>query len=205
MSSVSHQLSWNQWPTRTLGVAAVVALVYLGQLLAAGSFASTAAYRWATEFQRGIGAGSVVFSWVLHSSHEHILSNLVVFLLSGWWVESRIEGRRYIQGAAGWLGIGANVAALVVFSEAGRGLSGVTTGLVAMVALGTLQRLSNPNRVEWITISQAIIALFWLSFSVGAIGLLPIGTAVWVHRCGAVFGLVWYMAERYWCGFQKSS
>jgi len=205
MTSSDHQFSLNQWPTRTLGVAAVVVVVYCGQLIAAGSLDPTAAYRVATEFQGSIGAGTVVFSWLLHSSHTHILGNLCVFLVAGWWVETRIDGDRYLLGVAIGLGIGANVAALVVFSEGGLGLSCVTAGLVAMVALGAFQWLSEHSRVDWLVIVLAVGAVLWLSVSVGVLGGLSPGTAVWVHRFGVVFGVVWYVVERGRYGFQKSS
>lgn len=205
MTSSDRQFSLNQWPTRTLGVAAVVVVVYCGQLLAVGSLDPTAAYRWVTEFQRSIGAGTVVFSWLLHSSHAHILGNLCVFLVAGWWVETRIDADRYLQGVAIGLGMGANVAALVVFSEAGLGLSGVTAGLVAMVALGAFQWLSEHSRVDWLVIVLAAGAVLWLSVSVGGLSGLSPGTAVWMHRFGVVFGVVWYVVERCRYGFQKSS
>jgi len=179
--------------------------VYCGQLLAAGSLDPTAAYRWVTEFQMSIGAGTVVFSWLFHSSLEHILGNLVVFFLAGWWVESRIDNDRYLLGVAIGLGIGANVTALIVVGEGGLGISGVTSGLVAMVALGAVQWLYEHSRVDWLVMLQAIGAVLWLLVSVGAVGTLPPGTAVSVHRFGVVFGVVWYVVERGRYGFQKSS
>jgi len=205
MSSVAHKFGWNRFPTRTLGVACVVIVVYCGQLLAAGSLDPTAAYRWVTEFQMSIGAGTVVFSWLFHSSLEHILGNLVVFFLAGWWVESRIDNDRYLLGVAIGLGIGANVAALIVVGEGGLGISGVTSGLVAMVALGAVQWLYEHSRVDWLVMLQAIGAVLWLLVSVGAVGTLPPGTAVSVHRFGVVFGVVWYVVEQGRYGFQKSS
>lgn len=112
------------------------------------------------------------------------------------WVETRIDADRYLQGVAIGLGMGANVAALVVVGEAGRGLSGVTAGLVAMVAVGAIQGLSEHSRVNWRVIVLAVGAVAWLLVSVGAVGGLPPGTAGGVHRFGALFGVVWYVVER---------
>jgi len=95
------------------------------------------------KFQRSIDARTGVFSWLLPSSHAHILGNLCVFLVAGWWVETRIDGDRYLQGVAIGLRMGAKVATLVVVDEAGLGLSGVTAGLVAMWRWGRFSGFLN--------------------------------------------------------------
>ena len=50
----------------------------------------------------------------------------------------------------------------------------------------------------------AVGAVLWLSVSVGAVGGLSPGTAVWVHRFGVVFEVVWCVVERGRYEFQTS-
>lgn len=201
MSSTSEFLESVRWPPYTFGIASCVGVVYLVQLLAAGSLDPTAAYGWASSFQQRFGAATVVFSWLMHSSHEHIVWNLVVFCLAGWWLEARIDGERYLQGVTIGLGMGANLAALVVLGRSGLGLSGVTAGLVVMVALGAFQRLADRDEVDVLAIGVALVAGLWVAKTVGVLGGVPAGTAVWVHRVGALFGVVWFVVERQWYGF----
>lgn len=130
-------------PTVTLAFVIVFVTTYAAQLLLVGSLSQDAGFQAATIVKNVVGSGSVVFSWLFHSSHTHLLQNLAVFVLTGWWVENRVDRDRFILGIAAILGIGANVAAVVLFQTPGAGISGITTGLVTMVALGNFEGLLN--------------------------------------------------------------
>ncbi|WP_227354478.1 rhomboid family intramembrane serine protease [Haladaptatus salinisoli] len=184
------------WPTLTLAFGVVFAVVYSGQLLIDGSLSKDAGYQTATMVKNTVGNGSVVFSWLFHSTHIHFSENLAIFLLTGWWVENRVDDDRFILGVAVVLGIGANVAAALFFQVPGAGISGITTGLGMMIALGAFERLFDSTVRLMKNIPDFTLSVVFVLWSIGAIGPLPAGTAVEVHHFGAVFGTAWYATEK---------
>lgn len=170
--------------------------MYAAQLLLVGSLSHDTGYQAAMMVKNVLGAGSVVLSWLFHSNHTHLLENLAVFVLTGWWVESRVDRDRFILGIAVILGIGANVAAVILFQIPGAGISGITTGLVTIVALGSLEGLfKSGSHLIWHAVVFTL-STFLLLWYVGVIAKLPAGTAVEVHILGAVFGTAWYATEK---------
>jgi hypothetical protein len=85
--------------------------------------------------------------------------------------------------------MGANVAALLIVGQSGLGLSGVTAGMVVMVALGAFQRLGDGVGVDVAAIGVALVTVLWETKTVGVLGGIAAVTAVWVHRSGAIFGV----------------
>lgn len=185
-----------RWPTLTLIFGVIFALVYSGQLLIDGSLSKEAGYRSAMMMKNIIGNGIVVFSWFFHSTHSHFIENLITFLLTGWWVENRVDDNRFVLGVALVLGISANVASAVLFQVFGAGISGITTGLGMMIALGSFERLfSSTVRLEK-DIPLFTLSVLFVLRSIGILGSLPAGAAVEVHIFGAVFGAAWYVTEK---------
>lgn len=183
-------------PTVTLAFVIVFVTTYAAQLLLVGSLSQDAGFQAATIVKNVVGSGSVVFSWLFHSTHTHLLQNLAVFVLTGWWVESRVDRDRFILGIAAVLGIGANVTAVVLFQTPGAGISGITTGLVTMVALGNFEGLLNAGSHLLRIVVVFTLSTCLLLWSVGAITQLPAGTAVEIHLLGGVFGAGWYATEK---------
>ena len=181
-------------PTLTLGWLLVFTLVYVGQLLLAGDFSASAALESGRELAHTVGAGSVVFSWLFHSSHSHFVGNVVVFVLAGWWVEGRTPTDHFLIGV-GLLGITPNVVALVVFNIPGFGISGITTGMVAMIAVGSYDALSDPSEKDWKAVALFTVGTVYTLLSLGVIGALPTGTAGEIHLLGAILGVAWYFIE----------
>ena len=178
----------------TLAFCVVFGVVYATQLLVDGSLAENAGFRTAKMVKSLIGDGVVVISWLLHSNHSHFIGNMVVFLLAGSWVENRVDNSRFVLVVGLILGISANVVAAFL-GEFGVGASGVTTGLVTVVALGTFGGLvkSSVHIVNApIVLSLSVVVIL---MNIGVIGTLPAGTAVKVHMLGAMFGAIWYAVE----------
>lgn len=182
-------------PLLTLVFCVVFGVVYATQLLVDGSLAENAGFRTANTVKNLIGDGVVVLSWLLHSNHSHFIGNMVVFLLAGWWVENRVDNTHFVLVVGLILGISANVVAAFL-GEFGVGASGITTGLVTMVALGTFGGLfkSSVHIIKApIVLSLSVVVIL---MNVGVIGALPAGTAVNVHILGALFGAAWFGVEK---------
>lgn len=181
-------------PPLTLGWLFVFTLVYAGQLFFAGELSTSAAFESTSDLAHTVGAGSVVFSWLFHSSHSHFLGNAAVFVLAGWWVEGRTPTDHFVYGI-GLLGIIPNVAALVIFNTPGFGISGITTGLVAMIAVGAYDGLSDPSEKDWEAVALFTVTTVYTLLSLGVIGALPAGTAGEIHLLGSIVGVAWYFIE----------
>jgi len=125
------------------------------------------------------------------------LGNLTIFLSTGWWVEKRVNDDRFIFVVAVVLGIGANVAAVIFFQILGAGISGITTGLVTMIALGAFEGLLDSTVAPMKGVLVFTISVLYALLSIGAIAPIPAGTAVEVHLLGAMFGAAWYATEKF--------
>ena len=196
IGDMNTQRETKNWPTLTLAFGIIFAVVYSGQLLIDGSLSKDAGYQTAMMVKNTVGNGSVVLSWLFHSTHVHFMENLVIFLLTGWWVENRVDDDRFILGVAVVLGIGANVAAALFFQVPGAGISGITTGLGMVIALGAFGRLFDSTDRLTKNVPDFTLSVVFVLWSVGALGPLPAGTAVEVHVFGAVFGAAWYATEK---------
>ena len=187
-------------PTATLTFAIVFVVAYMVQLFLAGSLSQNAGIEGARIVSDVVGTASAIFMWVFHSDHTHFLENLFVFVLAGWWVENRVDQDRFVLGTVFILGIGANVVAAMVFGTLGIGISGVTSGLVTIVALGQLESLSDSNSNPIRNILVFTFSVFFLLWVVGAVEPLPSGTAVEIHILGVGIGAIWYAAEKFHYG-----
>lgn len=184
-------------PTTTLIFSTVFVAAYISQLLLVGSLSQNTGIEAARVVRNVVGTASAIFTWVFHSNHTHFLENLFVFVLAGWWVENRIDQRRFFLGIAFILGIGANVAAAMVFDTLGIGISGITSGLVTMVALGHAEALQDADSQFVHNVVVFTLSGVFLLWVVGAIEPLPAGTAVEIHILGVGIGAMWFAAEKY--------
>ena len=184
-------------PTATLIFSTVFVAAYTAQLLLVGSMSQNAGIEAARMVRNVVGTASAIFTWVFHSNHTHFLENLFVFVLAGWWVENRIDQRRFFLAVAFILGTGANVAAAMIFGTLGIGISGITSGLVTMVALGHLEALQDADSLFIRNIAVFTLSSVFLLWVVGAIEPLPAGTAVEIHILGVGIGAMWFAAEKY--------
>lgn len=184
-------------PTVTIGFVLVFLGVYTAQMLVAGSLSQDAGFQAVTLVTNTLDAGSVLFTWMLHSTHSHFQANIVVFFVGGWVVESRIDRARLIWGIV-ILGAGVNLLYLAIFGGGGVGISGITTGLATMITLGSLEALSKFDSKAPIYLLIGVFSTSYLLHSIDVIGQLPAGTAVEAHILGSVFAAVWYAIERYY-------
>ncbi|MDB2294166.1 rhomboid family intramembrane serine protease [Halorubrum ezzemoulense] len=188
-------------PTTTLIFSTVFVAAYISQLLLVGSLSQNAGIEAARVVKNVVGTASAIFTWVFHSNHTHFLENLFVFVLAGWWVENRIDQRRFFLGIVFILGIGANVAAAMVFGTLGIGISGITSGLATMVALGHLEALQDADSQFVRNVVAFTLSGVFLLWVVGAIEPLPAGTAVEIHILGVGIGAMWFAVEKSRHGF----
>jgi len=184
-------------PAVTLILTIVFVSAYMAQLLLAGSLSYNAGIEAVRVVRDVVGAGSVVFTWVFHSDHIHFLENVVVFSLAGWWVENRVNQERLLSVIVLVLGIGANTAAAILFGTFGVGISGVTAGLVTIVALGHLEALLDGDVHFMRNASTFTLCLSFLLWIIGVIKPFSAGTAVEIHLLGVSIGIVWYAVEKY--------
>lgn len=185
-------------PTATIGFIVVFLAAYTAQMLATGSLSQDAGFQAVTLVTDTLDAGAVLFTWVLHSTHSHVQANIVVFFLAGWVVESRIARDRFIYGIVFLLGIGVNLAYLTLFGGAGVGISGITAGLVTMIALGSLEALSKFDSQALIYLLICVFSTSYILHSIEVVGQLPPGTAVEAHILGSIFAAAWYATERHY-------
>ena len=188
-------------PTATLIFSTVFVAAYTAQVLLVGSMSQNAGIEAARMVRNVVGTASAIFTWVFHSNHTHFLENLFVFVLAGWWVENRIDQRQFFLAVAFILGTGANVAAAMIFGTLGIGISGITSGLVTMVALGHLEALQDADSLFIRNIAVFTLSSVFLLWVVGAIEPLPAGTAVEIHILGVGIGAMWFATEKYHHGF----
>lgn len=168
--------------------------VYAAQLSLAGSLSENAALQTSRMVRESIGNSTILLSWFFHNSHQHFLSNIPVFFLTGWWVENRVDRTRFIYGVAA-LGMGANFIS-AFFGLFVVGASGITTGLIVMAALGSFERLndSSAGLIRSIVLFTALTT--YSLYTVGLVAPLPSGTAVETHAIGGGIGFVWYILEK---------
>jgi len=183
-------------PILTLSFGLVFSVVYLAQLLFQASLETDAGYQTAVMIKEAVGPSVVTVSWLLHSNHTHFLHNLSIFAITGWWVENRVANQEFVLGVAGLLGVGANVTAAILFQVPGAGISGITTGLVVMIALGSFEELLYAENLLAKPLLDFTVSVFFVLWSMGVIGSLPSGTAVAVHVFGGVFGGAWFVNQK---------
>jgi len=196
--SISDSLEEERFlPAVTLIFVTVFASTYLAQLLIAGNLSRNAGIEAVRTVKNVVGTSSTILTWMFHSNHSHFLGNLLVFILSGWWVENRVDQKRFGLMIVFVLGIGANTVATMLLGTLGVGISGITAGLVTLVTLGHLEAVFDDD-VRLIR-SAMVFALssVYILRTVGMLGPLPPGTAVDIHILGVAIGVMWYANEKF--------
>lgn len=194
-----------------LGIATVLALIYVTEIVLAGSIRYGAAYAYITSLPDQYDIFLRVIAPFLHSNHEHIAYNigfllvlsplvlshereanfLVVFLMACWFTASVIP---WALGGAIGFGISGGNAALAGWETVYR----VRSMIVASQAMDTI--LHVPYWKEGVLV--LIPAVLTLTNIGQAFGFLPVpgGASVAGHLSGAVFGMVfgavWVFADR---------
>ncbi|WP_080510509.1 rhomboid family intramembrane serine protease [Halorubrum coriense] len=187
-------------PTVTIGFTIIFLGMYTAQILAVGGPSQDAGFQAVKLVTNTLDAGAVLFTWLLHSNHTHIGGNVVVFFATGWVIEDRVDRDRFIFATVFLLGMGVNLVYFILFRGAGVGISGITTGLVTMIALGSLEGLFDFDNLASIYFAIWALSTLYLLYSVEVIGQLPSGTAVEAHILGSGFAVAWYTTERYQYG-----
>jgi hypothetical protein len=182
----------------TLTVAAILIIVYLGQLAVAGSLHPEAAFIAVRVLP---DVGYLIFNPWMHSFHQHLVGNLVMFVLLAGWTEHRVNSA-YLAVAIIVTGYSTNlVPAMVGFGEFGVGASGITNALWAYFTGTQFARFSstlNDNPPDF----RAVI-LHLTFFGVGLVfvlqafaeflGYVPVtqNTATGAHLLGVCLGFGW--------------
>jgi hypothetical protein len=183
--------------TATLTVAAILIIVYLGQLAVAGSLHSEAAFL----AVRALPVGYLIFNPWIHSFHRHLVENLAMFVLLASWAERRVNSS-HLAVAIIVTGYSTNLVPPVVgFGGPGVGASGITNALWAYFTGTQLARFSsavNDNPPNFRTaISHlayfGIGLVFVLQSFAEFLGYVPVtqNTATGAHLLGVCLGFGW--------------
>lgn len=189
--------------TVTLTVAAILIIVYIGQLAVADSLHPEAAFLTVKALS---DVGYLILNPWIHSFHQHFVENLVIFLLLAGWAERRVNSA-YLAVAIIVAGYSTNlVPAVVGFGGWGVGASGITNALWAYFTGTQLARFSstlNNNPPDFRTaISHLALfgvgLVFVLRTLAEFLGYIPVAqnTATGAHLLGVSLGFGW-LALRY--------
>ena len=182
----------------TCSVLTLIAVVYVGQLALAENLASGAAYTVATSLSTRMYLA--LTPW-LHSNHQHVLQNALVFAILGVWTERRVNSSSYLAIIllAGYL---TNLAPYTFgFGGLGIGASGITNLLWANFTAVQFGGYVDVLKSDTLDISRAMIHAV-----VGVLGFLFVlnavaefvgytepapGTATGAHLLGVILGFTW--------------
>lgn len=196
------------WSVRaTLLFTGLLVLVYGVQLAAAGSLEHAAAYSVAKNWL-GHGAGVfLVLSPLLHSSHDHLLSNLRPLLFSGVVTERRVGSWSAVRFTYGTAALANILAPLLGIGGRGLGVSSAFYGLWTFIfvtfALEFMSELTNEYTRYWRLIPYGVLAGWgFLYATTGVLQYLRVlpasqGVAKGAHFLGIVFGVVWFMSRQF--------
>lgn len=178
------------WPA--IAVALVLAASYLLQLLAAGSMADGAAAESVRQLRAGSPLVLSVLAPFLHTSHRHLLQNLVPFLLFGSLLGQHTTPRRFLLFvlAAGW--IGNSVLAPILGGPTGIGASAATLGVEAreVVYRGRLVAAERETPIDRLAFfGAAFLVAIAVAEIFGAVAAPGISTAA--HLGGLLVGAGW--------------
>lgn len=189
--------------TATLTVAAILIIVYLGQLAVAGSLHPEAAF---LAIRALPDVGYLLLNPWIHSFHRHLVENLAMFVLLAGWVERRVNSA-HLAVAIIVAGYSTNLVPPVIgFGGLGVGASGITNALWAYFTGTQLVRFSselNSNSPGFRTAIPylaffGIGLVFVLQTLAEFLGYIPVtqNTATGAHLFGVCLGFGW-VALRY--------
>ena len=191
--------------TTTLTVAAILIIVYLGQLAVAGSFHPESAF---LAIKALPDIGYLILNPWMHSFHRHLVENLAIFVLLAGWAERHVKSA-YLAIAIIVAGYSTNlVPALVGFGGLGVGASGITNALWAYFTGTQLAGFSSALNDNPPDLRTAMTNLAF--FSVGLIFVLHTiaqffsyisvtqNTATGAHLFGVCLGFGWLVLRYTW-------
>lgn len=189
-----------------IAIAIILFLIYLVELLLAGSFESGAAYSYLTSLPEKYDPILRFLAPYLHSSHSHIAVNLVMFLVLSLFVLAHKPLQEYLTVflAAGWF------TSSIMPGILGGGIAfGISGGIVALAGWETVFRYKSfsdivpeldsvislriVNAFSPVLFPASIVAItIFQSF-----GFIEVGGGVSVlgHFTGAMFGLMYGIVD----------
>lgn len=187
----------------TLTVAAILIIVYIGQLAVADSLHPEAAFLAVRALP---DVGYLILNPWIHSFHRHLVENLAMFVLLAGWVERRVNSS-YLAVVIIVTGYSTNlIPAVVGFGGWGVGASGITNALWAYFTGTQLAYFSselNDNAPDFRTAISHLAFLgiglvFVLQTLAEFLGYVPAtqNTATGAHLVGICLGFGW-LALRY--------
>lgn len=171
----------------TWGLTLLLVVVYLGQLALAGSLDSGAARTVVTTAPEPVATLLPLFSYLLHSSHAHLLNNLLMLGIFGPLVEDRDRPVEFL-GFVGIVGMVSNfIGTPLIDGGASMGISGVGYALMGreVVYRFSLLEFSREALRHWI-VCLAVAALVVY----GLLHTQP-GASFGGHLTGLVVGVGW--------------
>jgi len=183
----------------TIGILLLMSTVYGIQLFIAGSVEFGAAF---TAIERSPELLYFSFNPWLHSTHNHIFQNALLFVLFGAWTERKIGTERFVTGVV-IIGYTTNIAPrLLGIGGFGLGASGITNALEAyflLFQIVAMQKAFTDEPLQYQKVSKHFILFFIaLIFVLKSIAeffgfLTPEpGVAAGGHFIGVLLGFAWY-------------
>lgn len=185
---------YNRIPVTIITVLVTV-FAYLVELELAGSTSSHAAGPFLNSSLDNYQLVVLLLSPILHSSHNHIIQNLMLFIPFSYFVESRVDSSVFFLFwlIVGYLGAFCNV---LVEGSIGVGISGIMYGVVAREANFRIHSWKD-SESGFQELKHGIIwalAMTIIAMGIGqTVGILPVatGTAKTAHVVGIVVGFIW--------------
>lgn len=175
----------------TWGLSLLLVAVYLGQLALAGSLDSGAAYTVVENAREPVSTLLLLFSYLLHSSHAHLLGNLLLLGIFGPLVEAR-DGAVEFLGFVVIVGMASNaIGAPLVDGGASMGISGVGYALLAREAVYRVPLLGFDRGTlrHWVVYAVAATLVVY-----GLLHTQP-GASFGGHLTGVVVGAGWELVR----------
>jgi membrane associated rhomboid family serine protease len=179
-----------------------MAIVYVGQLIIAGNIDSSAAF---TAIEELPDLGYFLLNPWLHSTHNHIFQNTLLFALFGAWTERKTGTETFVIGVI-IIGYTTNLATGILgIGGFGIGISGITNALETYFVLFQLAVYSKAMKADPAQYRKAAmhIVLFFIALIlvlksilefVGYITPNP-GVATGAHFIGVVMGAAWFTSK----------
>ena len=165
-------------------------VVYLITLLLAGSFQSNAAYAYISNLGNSLDGLIALITPILHSSHNHIAQNLVLFFIFGSMVERRDTTVTYI-GFIFITGILSNSIVAPLVEGAAIGVSSVNYGLKSREIIYRGFEIAKSDSL--ITKDGLVVVIISILIIIGF--LYPVsGASIPAHATGLIVGLIWETA-----------
>lgn len=187
----------------TTGILTLLIVVYVGQLLVAGSQRSGAAFTVATDLPP---RASIALSPWLHSSHGHVIGNAIGLVLVGGWTELQVDSHQFslVVLATGYV---ANLGPyLIGIGGLAVGASGILNAVWTYFGLVQLRQFAGivadgdatllaAGRSFVLYFGGMLVPLAAVAQHGGMIDAAP-GAAIGTHLVGVGIGGLWFGVRR---------